>query len=119
MMEQEYQDLLIEYEKLNIELVELRKEYKENTIIQSMNDMKKMYDDNNRKMEKMCNIMDNMVSVSRAVRLMLKTIIKNSDSYMNRRNSLNNIVELRNRIEFIDEILEDSIRTKNELYYNI
>lgn len=41
---QTYAELVLEYERVSSELTDLKKEYEENTIIQSMNDMKTIYE---------------------------------------------------------------------------
>lgn len=109
-------ELLVKYESIKSELDNLKKEYEENTIIQSMNDMKQVYDKQSKKMEKMSDIIDNMNETTKAVQLMLKILVKNMSSYSNRRESVSRF-ELKNKIEFISEILEESLKTKNELYY--
>jgi putative cell wall-binding protein len=109
-------ELLVEYELIKSELNKLKKDYEENTIIQSMNDMKHVYDKQSKKMEKMSDVIDNMNATTKAVQLMLKILVKNMSSYSNRRESVSRF-ELKNKIEFIDEILEESLKTKNELYY--
>ncbi len=106
-------ELLVEYEVIKSELNKLKKDYEENTIIQSMNDMKEVYDKQTKKMEKMSDIIDNMNDTTKAVQLMLKMVIKNCTGYSTRINKC----ELNNKIEFISEILEESLKTKNELYY--
>lgn len=113
---QTYAELVLEYERVSAELIKLKKDYEENTIIQSMNDMKKMYDDQSKKIEKLDNILDKMVDANKAVQLMLKTVIKNSGGYSSRREAVSRF-ELKTRLEFINEILSDSLKTKTELYY--
>ena len=113
---QDYTDLVLEYERVNLELIKLKKEYEENTIIQSMNDMKQIYDKQTKKMEKMSDIIDNMNETTKAVQIMLKTLIKNCAGYSSRRDTINKF-ELKTRLEFINEILGESLKTKNELYY--
>jgi hypothetical protein len=113
---QTYAELLLEYDRVNDELSKLRKECEENTIIQSMNDMKKTYESQSKKIDKMSDIIDTMNETTRAVQLMLKNVIKNSSNYSNRRENISRF-ELKTRLEFISEILSDSLKTKNELYY--
>jgi hypothetical protein len=111
-----YDELIIEYERVSDELTNLKKDYEENTIIQSMNDMKQIYDKQTKKMKKMSDIIDNMNETTKVVKLMLKTLIKNSNVYSSRRDVVNKF-ELNTRLEFINEILSESLKTKNELYY--
>jgi hypothetical protein len=109
-------ELILEYENLKYELSKLKKEYEENTIIQSMNDMKKMYDIQSQKMQKLMIIIDNMNEITEAVQLMLKTLLKNINSYTIKRDYMTRF-ELTNRLEFINEMLNESLQVKNELYY--
>lgn len=113
---QTHAELVLEYERVSSELNKLKKEYEENTIIQSMNDMKKMYDEKTKKLNKMNKIIDDMTQTTRAVQLMLKTLIKNTGEYSSRREDLSKF-ELKMRLEFINEVLSESLKTKNELYY--
>jgi hypothetical protein len=113
---QDYAELVLEYERINLELNKLKKDYEENTVIQSMNDMKHMYDKHTKKMEKMSDIIDNMNNNTKAVQLMLKTLIKNCTVYSSRLETISKF-ELKTRVEFINEILGESLKTKNELYY--
>lgn len=113
---QTYAELLLEYERVSGELNKLKKDCEENTIIQSMNDMKKVYEAQQEKIEKMRDIMDRMGEGQKAVQLMLKTIIKNFNTAIYRRD---NVVryELKTKLEFINEILAECLKTKNELFY--
>ena len=113
---QTYAELVLEYERVSSELSQLKKDYEENTVIQSMNDMKKTYDEQTKKLDKMNKIIDDMTQTTRAVQLMLKTLIKNSGGYSSRREALSKF-ELKMRLEFINEVLSESLKTKNELYY--
>lgn len=115
-MEETYDELLLKYECMTIEFNNLKKDYEENTIIQSMNDMKQVYDTQTRKMEKMSDVIDSMNETTRSSRLMLKTIVKNLNSNSYKRESVARF-ELKNKLEFVNEILEESLKTKNELYY--
>ena len=108
------EELILEHTRLTEELSKLKKECEENTIIQSMNDMKKTYEEQSKKIDKMSDIIDSMNSTTRAVQLMLKSVIKSSSNYSNRRDNISRF-ELKTRLEFINEILSDSLKTKNEL----
>jgi hypothetical protein len=113
---QTYEELVLECERLKEELNKLKKDCEENTIIQSMNDMKTTYEAQSKKIDKMSDIIDSMNETTRAVQLMLKSVIKSSSNYSNRRDNITRF-ELKTRLEFINEILSDSLKTKNELYY--
>lgn len=113
---QTYEDLLVEYERVNSELSALKKECEENTVIQSMNDMKKVYEKQKEKIDKMHEIMDKIVDGQKAVQVMLKHLIKNFHNSSIRREGLMRY-ELKTRLEFINDILTDCLKTKNELFY--
>jgi len=111
-----YSKLLIEYEKVVNELIQLKKEYEENTIIQSMNDMKTVYDSQMLKIEKMNDIIDRINDNNKAIKIMLDIFSRNISNYSRRSESMTRF-ELKSRIDFIKEIVEDSLKTKTELYY--
>lgn len=99
-----------DYEHLLTELTTLKKEYEENTIIQSMNDMKEMYDIQEKNIKKLVKLIDNMLDTSSSIHLMLKYLNENIHS------SGNNIYTKYN-LKFISDILESEIsKSKNELY---
>lgn len=113
---QTYAELLLEYERVSSELTTLKKECEENTIIQSMNDMKKVYEKQKEKIDKMHDIIDKIVDGQKAVQVMLKHLIKNFNNSTIRREGLMRY-ELKTRLEFINDILTDCLKTKNELFY--
>jgi hypothetical protein len=113
---QTYAELVLEYERVSEELSKLKKECEENTIIQSMNDMKKVYEAQKEKIDKMRDIMDRMGEGQKAVQLMLKIIIKNFNTSTYRRDNVTRY-ELKTKLEFINEILSECLKTKNELFY--
>lgn len=113
---QTYADLVLEYERVSSELSTLKKECEENTIIQSMNDMKTVYEKQKDKIDKMHQIMDKIVDGQKAAQMMLKVIIKNFHNTGVRREGLPRY-ELKTKLEFINEILTECLKTKNELFY--
>lgn len=111
----EYDKLLLDYEILENEHKKLQNEYSENTIIQSMNDMKDVYNSQKKKIEKLNSIIDNILDTNKSIKLMLSSILYKNIN--NIENSQSKHV-LKYRIEFIQEILEDSLRLKNTIYYH-
>ena len=109
-------NLEVEYEKVVIELNRLKKDYEENTIIQSMNDMKKKNEIQVAKIEKMDNIIDRIYEKNKAIKIMLDILSNNINAYSRRNESLSRF-ELKTRLEFIKEVLDDCLKTKTELYY--
>lgn len=105
----------LEYEHLLTELTNLKKEYEENTVIQSMNDMKEMYDTQQKNIKKLVKIIDNMLDVSSSVNLMLKYVMENTHPSSN--NAYNNNIYNKYNTKFINDILEsEMLKSKNELY---
>lgn len=105
----------LDYEHLLTELTNLKKEYEENTVIQSMNDMKEMYDTQEKNIKKLVKIIDNMLDVSSSVNLMLKYVMENTHPSSN--NAYNNNIYNKYNIKFINDILEsEMLKSKNELY---
>jgi hypoxanthine phosphoribosyltransferase len=99
-----------DYEHLLTELTNLKKEYEENTVIQSMNDMKEMYDIQEKNIKKLVKLIDKILDTSSSIQLMLKYLHENINS------SGNNIYTKYN-IRFISDILESEIlKSKTELY---
>jgi len=106
---QAYAELTVKYENLKIEMMRLKEEYQENTIIQSMNDMKVMYDELVQKMDKVANTVEDINQIIKAVELMIETIIDN--------NSVK--YELKTKLEFINEMLNKTLKLKHDLYFII
>lgn len=111
---QTYAELVLEYERVSSELTDLKKEYEENTIIQSMNDMKTIYESQKRKLNKMNDIIESLADSNKAIQIMLNILIKNlSNSNLNSSQRF----ELKTKLEFINEILTESLKTKTEIFY--
>lgn len=109
-----YIKLLKENTELKKELLELRKECEENTIISSMNDMKKSYEIQEKKIEKYKSCLTEMYNYSKTIKTMTEVISDSVSEYSNMRTFR---YELKTRLEFIIEILEITLKKKNELLY--
>ena len=94
-----YEDLKIKYDKL-------LHDYSENTIIQSMNDMQKVNKLQGEKNDKLLNIIDKLTDNNKCVKIMLNTVSKNNSN-----------LNLKNRLDFIQDIIINSIKIKSEVYY--
>jgi hypothetical protein len=94
-----YDDLKIKYDKLLYD-------YSENTIIQSMNDMQKVNKSQEEKIDKLLNIIDKLTDNNKCVKIMLNTVSKNNSN-----------LNLKNRLDFIQDIIINSIKIKSEVYY--
>ena len=96
------------YEELKIKYEKLLYDYSENTVIQSMNDMQKVNQSQEEKIDKLLDMIDRLTDNNKCVKIMLNTLSKtNSNSNLN----------LKNRIDFIQDIINYSIKIKNEIYY--
>ena len=111
---EEHTELKKEFEDIKIELEKLKKEYEENTIINSMNDMKKSYEIQEKKIDKLKIYINEISNYTKTVITMSEVISKNISDYSNMRTYR---YELRTRLEFMVEILESSLKRKNELLY--
>lgn len=100
------------YNKLLQEHLKLKNDYSENTIIESMNDMKKVYERQQKKIDKLKNIIDNIIDINKTLKVMLSVLCRNTSSY-----NYDGRYELKHRIEFIQEILNNSLKLKSEVYY--
>ena len=108
-----YDKLLSDYEILENEYKNLQSDYSENTIIQSMNDMKDMYDNQKKKIDKLNDIIDSILDINKSIKLMLSVLCKNANNIENFQDKY----ELKHKIQFIQEILESSLKLKNSIYY--
>lgn len=111
---EEHTELKKECEDVKIELEKLKKECEENTIINSMNDMKKSYEIQEKKIDKLKIYINEISNYTKTVITMSEVISKNISDYSNMRTYK---YELRTRLEFMVEILESSLKRKNELLY--
>jgi hypothetical protein len=108
--EKNYDKLLADYKKVCNELDMIKKEYQENTIIQSMNDMKKIYNEQKMAIDKLYDIIDRMHDRNKAIKIMLSNL-----SQFRRIENIHKH-DFKVKIEFIQEILNENLQTKNELY---
>jgi len=106
-----YDNLLKEYKNVCSELETLKTEYQENTIVQSMNDMKKIYHDQKKVIDKLYNTIDKIHDNNKAIKIMLNAL-----SHLKKLDNTNKY-ELKIKIEFIQEILNENFQLKHELYY--
>jgi len=106
-----YDKLLADYNKVCNELEMIKQEYQENTIIQSMNDMKKIYQDQKKLIDKLYDIIDRIHDRNKAIKVMLTTL-----SQIKRMENIHKY-DFKIKLEFIQEIVNENLQTKNELYY--
>jgi hypothetical protein len=111
---EEHTELKIELENTKNELAKLKKDCEENTIISSMNDMKKSYEIQEKKIEKLKECISEITNYTRTAKTMTSVVSTNISDYTNMRSYKN---ELRTRLEFIIEMLDLSLKKKTELLY--
>jgi hypothetical protein len=97
-------ELQEKYNQLLQEHLKLKNDYSENTIIESMNDMKKVYDIQKKEIDKLGRIIYEMTDMTKSTKTMLLVLSKNINNYGNN--------DFKNRLEFIQEILDSSLRLK-------
>jgi hypothetical protein len=120
-LKRQYEDLLVEHSKL-------QKEFSENFMIESMNDMKKQYEEKEDELDVMGKINDKLKNINchlsdscKTVNVMLsairskvkdigRNIFKNTDDYFK-------MYEIESNIKFVQDVVASSIKTKNELLY--
>lgn len=101
----DYNMLLDDYETSIEDYDKLRLEFSENTIVQSMNDMKTEYEKQIKKQKNLTNIINYININNNAIKVMINTLIESSFN-----------VSLKNKLEFINEIVESSIKKKFDIY---
>ena len=106
--------LKMELENTKKELEKLKKDCEENTIISSMNDMKKSYEIQENKIEKLKECLSEIINYTRTAKSMTNIISTNISDYSNMRSFKQ---ELRTRLEFVIEMLDISLKRKTELLY--
>lgn len=100
--------LIKKYEELLIEHQKLKHEFTENVIIQSMQDMKQVNEILSNKLEKINEIVDKVFDYNLSVKIMLETLSRNTD---------NSKYITKCRIEFIEEIVNSSIKLKSDVIF--
>lgn len=111
---EENSELKTELDKIKNELEQLKKENQENTIISSMNDMKKSYEIQEKKIEKLKECISEIYNYIRTAKTMISVVSTNISDYSNMRSFK---LELRTRLEFVIEMLDSSLKKKSELLY--
>jgi hypothetical protein len=123
-MTESYLNLKRKYDALLAEHSKLKNEYSENFMIQSMNDMKKMYEEkenslkiSEKKNRKLYTISYHLSDCIKTGNIMLETVIKNVQELEKSTNNRVELFEIELKLKFIQEILEEAVQTKNELLY--
>lgn len=96
-----------EYKELCVKYKELAHDYSENTVIQSMNDMKNDNEILNKNLEKYKECFYYSMQSTRSIDIMIDTLMEST---------LNN--SLKNKFQFIKDVLEESTRKRNNIIYN-
>lgn len=111
---EERNELKTELDQIKKELEQLKKECEENTIISSMNDMKKSYEIQEKKIEKLKGCISEIYDYTKTAKTMITVVSTNISDYSNMRTFK---YELRTRLEFVIEMLDSSLKKKSELLY--
>jgi len=107
-------ELKTELETTKKELEKLKEECEENTIINSMNDMKKSYEIQEKKIEKLKGYISEIYNYIRTAKIMINVVSTNVSNYTSMRSFSQ---ELKTRLEFVIEMLDISLKKKSELLY--
>lgn len=112
--EEKYESLYKKYNKLLEDYDKLKHECSENTVIQSMMDMKNTYESQCKQIEKYKEIKEHFIDTISTCKLMINIIIKKV------KYSIPNISEsyiLEQKLIFINEILDESLKKITEILY--
>jgi hypothetical protein len=126
-----YLELKKKYNKLLDEYKNLKNEYSENTIIQSMNSMKELYEEKeheldnlDKKYKKLDDSNFYLVETIKAVRVMISGLnnkikeVENKLKYSYENESRLELHELQVCLNFIDEVIDNSFKKRLELLYS-
>lgn len=126
-----YLELKKKYNKLTEEYNNLKNEYSENTIIQSMNSMKELYEEKehelnilNKRYTKLDDSNFYLVETTKAVRVMIAGLnnkikeIENKLKYSYENESRLELHELHVCLNFIDEVIENSFKKRLDMIYS-
>lgn len=116
------------YDKLLIEHLDLKKEYSENFMIESMNDMKKEFEVKEQEIQSLKDdlkhikyINTDLINNIKSISLMSKTIInklKEIDRYkFINRDDYFKLFEIQSNLKFIEDVIKQTLKTKNEFLY--
>jgi predicted nuclease with TOPRIM domain len=118
-IQKKYTDTLSECNIIRKKYDDLLSEYSENTIITSMNDMKKEYEYIESQLKKLKNLNTKYFDTVKAVKLMIETLIKtlssNDELEYENSNLTIFIYQLKLKLKFVIEILENI----NESLYDL
>ena len=114
-MSESYLNLKKRCDELTKENNQLKLELTENFMIQSMNDMKKMYEEKEallefytKKCDKMTDINFHLTENIRAINIMISTL---------RNESKKKSIEIDLKLKFMEEVIYNCLQIKNELMY--
>lgn len=104
----ETRSLAKKYEELLIEHGNLKYEFSENVIIQSINDMRDINEDLSDRLNKLNKIIEKIFDYNTSAGIMLNTISKNTDISK---------YTVKCRVEFVEEVLLNCKKLKSDICY--
>ena len=121
-MSESYLNLKKKYDDLVKEHTKLKHEYSENFLIESMNDMKKTFEEKeleikvlSSSLERLRNMNYHLCENLGAVQIMLNTIHKSMRQLINPTTS--DLYQLEQKLKFVDEIIVQCLKTRDDLLF--
>lgn len=106
-----YLILLDKYNELLENYDQLQHDFSENTIIQSMNDMKEQYQTLKKNQKKLLYTLDELHDTNKATSLMIETLITS----LKYNTDIDNYA-LKHKLEFINDIINSNLKKKIDIY---
>jgi predicted RNase H-like nuclease (RuvC/YqgF family) len=122
-MSESYLNLKKKYDALMTEHAKLKQEYSENFLIESMNDMKKTFEEKELEIKVLSNSIERLRNMNyhlcenlSAVQIMLTTVHKSMRQINNPTTS--DVYQLELKLKFVDEIIVQCLKTRDELLFS-
>lgn len=123
-MSENYLNLKKKYEELLREHAQLKVDYSENFMIESMNDMKKTFEEKELEIKILSNSVDRLRNTNyhlcenlTAVQIMLATLNKTIKHIPNTP-SATELYQLEQKLKFVDEIILNCLKSRDEMLFS-
>ena len=123
-MSENYLNLKKKYDELAREHAQLKLDYSENFMIESMNDMKKTFEEKEVEIKILSNSADRLRNVNyhlcenlTAVQIMLATLNKTIKHIPNTP-SATDLYQLEQKLKFVDEIIMNCLKSRDEMLFS-
>jgi chromosome segregation ATPase len=123
-MSENYLNLKKKYEELMREHAQLKVDYSENFMIESMNDMKKTFEEKELEIKVLSNSVDRLRNTNyhlcenlTAVQIMLATLNKTIKHIPNTP-SATELYQLEQKLKFVDEIIMNCLKSRDDMLFS-